>query len=273
MDRRAKKVLLQWHLDQGVNETLAAEPVNRLAGKKKKVAAAAPAPAAEAPLPAAARPAPRAASGPAVPPSAAIAKARELADSAKTLDELREAVMHFDGCSLKKTATNTVFADGNPEARVMLIGEAPGAEEDKQGIPFCGASGKLLDNVFASIGLNRTNFYITNTLFWRPPGNRQPTPEELAICAPFVEKHIALINPAVLVLVGSTAAKSMLDTTVGITRLRGKPHAHANRYLGKEVPVFVTFHPSFLLRQPGQKKQAWQDMLLIEQYLATATGN
>lgn len=198
-------------------------------------------------------------------PAAAIAEARRIADSVKTLEELRAAVMGFEGCGLKKTATNTVFADGNPNAPLMAIGEAPGAEEDKQGIPFCGLSGKLLDQVFLSIGRTREHFYITNTLFWRPPGNRQPTPEELAICEPLVQKHIALVNPKLLVLVGGTAAKSVLNSSVGITRLRGKEFSYTNPYLeGRQIPVMVTFHPSFLLRQPMQKKQAWQDMLAIK---------
>ncbi|MEJ0009611.1 MAG: uracil-DNA glycosylase family protein [Alphaproteobacteria bacterium] len=149
----------------------------------------------------------------------AIASARALADGAKTLAELEAAVRDFDGCILKKTATNTVFAQGVPESGVMFIGEAPGADEDRQGVPFCGKSGQLLDRMLAFIGLVRAeNFYITNTLFWRPPGNRQPTPEELDICRPFVEKHIALVDPKLLVLLGGTATKSMLGDTRGITR-------------------------------------------------------
>lgn len=211
-------------------------------------------------------------------PHTAVNEARELANKADTLAALYEAICSFDGCSLKKTATNTVFADGNPQASVMVIGEAPGANEDKEGIPFCGASGQLLDKALASIGLSReTNLYITNNLFWRPPGNRRPTPEELAMCAPFVEKHIALINPKLLILAGSTSATSILQQTVGITQLRGKLYSYTNLYLDQPIPVVVTYHPSYLLRQPSQKKLVWQDMLIAKKFMAEKqidrTGN
>lgn len=202
----------------------------------------------------------------------AMAEARALAAAATTLEELREAVMGFHGCSLRKTAMNTVFADGNPQARVMLIGEAPGAEEDKKGIPFCGASGQLLDKMLAAIGLTRTgdtghSFYISNTLFWRPPGNRQPTPEEVEICRPFVEKHIALINPSILVAVGGTATKALLHETRGITRLRGQVLAYTNDAITTPIPTHILYHPSFLLRQPAAKRQAWGDLLQLKQAL------
>lgn len=203
-------------------------------------------------------------------PHAAVEQARLAADKADSLDALREAVQNFDGCVLKKTATNTVFADGNPQAEIMVIGEAPGANEDKEGIPFCGTSGQLLDKALASIGLSRkTNIYITNNLFWRPPGNRRPTPEELAMCSPFVEKHIALIKPKLLILAGSTSASSILKTNVGITQLRGKMYDYTNQYLeGITVPVIATYHPSYLLRQPSQKKMVWQDLLLVKQVMS-----
>lgn len=243
-----------WLSEAGVDEVIEFKPVNRFRQKASPapVQASTAAPASQTSAP--------------IAPAAAIAKARKLADAATTLGALKQAVMEFNGCGLKKTATNTVFADGNPESPLMAIGEAPGAEEDKQGIPFCGLSGKLLDQMFLSIGRSREHFYITNTLFWRPPGNRQPTPEELAICEPFVQKHIALVGPKLLVLVGGTAAKSVLNNSTGITRLRGKEFSYTNPYLeGRSIPVMVTFHPSFLLRQPMQKKQAWQDMLAIKQ--------
>ncbi len=203
-----------------------------------------------------------------VPPVAAVAEARRLADDADTLKSLEEAVRGFEGCSLKKLATNTVFSDGNPDADIMLIGEAPGAQEDIQGIPFCGPSGQLLDKMLASISLSRKeNVYISNTLFWRPPGNRQPTKEELAICQPFVEKHIALIAPKLLILSGGTAVGALLQKSVGITKLRGRMHEYINPYLRQAVPVAVLFHPSYLLRSPGQKRLAWHDLLMMKHYL------
>ena len=198
----------------------------------------------------------------------AVAEARAMADAATDLASLEAAVRAFNGCALKKTATNTVFAQGVSESRVMFIGEAPGADEDRHGVPFCGPSGQLLDKMLSFIGLKRAeNFYITNTLFWRPPGNRQPTPEELEICRPFVEKHIALVNPKVLVLVGGTATSAILKDTRGITRLRGQVFSYKNDYMATEVPVHVLYHPSYLLRQPLAKKQSWADLLALKQFL------
>lgn len=253
---------LKWYLEAGVDEAVDAAPVNRLAKKNP------PSPSV---VSVAAKPAAITAihTEPPVVPSAAIAQARQLADAATTLDELRKAIQEFNGCTLKKTATNTVFADGNPKAQVMVIGEAPGAQEDEQGIPFCGQSGQLLDKVFKSIGLDRTTFYITNTVFWRPPGNRQPSKEELAICQPFLQKHIALVSPRLLILAGSTAASGVLQSNLAMSRLRGKTHSYSNPYLEKPIPVFVIFHPSYLLRSPGQKRLAWHDMLAIQDYLDT----
>jgi DNA polymerase len=200
-----------------------------------------------------------------------VAQARALADGATDLAALETAVRGFHGCALKKTATNTVFAQGVASSRVMFIGEAPGAEEDRNGVPFCGPSGQLLDSMLRHIGLHRdTNFYITNVLFWRPPGNRQPTADELEICRPFVEKHIALVNPKRLVLVGGTATASILRDTRGITRIRGQVFSYHNDYMPTPVPVHVIYHPSYLLRQPLAKKQAWGDLLALKQALAEA---
>lgn len=201
----------------------------------------------------------------------AVAEARVLADGVNTLAELEAAVRNFNGCSLRKTATNTVFAQGVAESRLMFIGEAPGAEEDRNGVPFCGPSGKLLDLMLSFIGLHRAeNFYITNTLFWRPPGNRQPTAQELEICRPLVEKHIALVNPRILVLVGGTATSAMLKDTRGITRLRGQVFSYQNEYMPSPVPVHVIYHPSYLLRQPLAKKQCWGDLLALKQAITVA---
>ena len=188
--------------------------------------------------------------------------------AAKIWSHLKKAVESFDGISLTKTATNTVFSDGQKDAEIMLIGEAPGAEEDAQAIPFCGASGQMLDSMLSHIGLSRKeNFYITNTLFWRPPGNRRPTPEELAICLPFVEKHIALIDPKIIILVGSTAVSALIDTKEGITKIRGKYFDYQNEYLKNPIKTTPIFHPSYLLRSPGQKKFAWLDCLNIRKYI------
>ncbi len=198
----------------------------------------------------------------------AVAEARALADAAMDLASLEEAVRGFTGCALKKTATNTVFAEGVAESRILFIGEAPGADEDRKGVPFCGPSGQLLDKMLHYIGLNRAeNFYITNTLFWRPPGNRQPTTEELEICKPFVEKHIALVNPKTMILVGGTATKSVLGDSRGITRLRGQVFRYKNDYMSADIPVHVIYHPSYLLRQPLAKKQCWADLLALKESL------
>lgn len=188
--------------------------------------------------------------------------------SITTREALREAILNFKGCALKETASTTVFSDGNPKASLMVIGEAPGAEEDKQGLPFVGASGKLLDKIFAAIGLSRQeHYYITNILPWRPPGNRTPTNEEMQLFLPFVRQHIAIMNPKILVLVGSTSTKTILARSESMMRLRGQWHNYQITPAGQDrpitIPTMVTFHPSFLLRSPGQKKWAWQDFLMI----------
>lgn len=200
-------------------------------------------------------------------PSAAMAASRQLADNATTLAELEATVRAFDGCGIKKTASKTVFCDGNSKARVMIIGEAPGAQEDIQGIPFCGPSGQLLDRMLLAIGLTRETVYISNTVFWRPPGNRQPTPEETATCLPFVEKHIALVNPALLILSGGTATTTLLQRDTSISRLRGKFYDYSNPYLQTPIKTLVTYHPSYLLRTPTQKRLAWEDLLMAKEFL------
>lgn len=198
----------------------------------------------------------------------AIASARLLADSARNLDELRLAVEEFTGCDLKKTANKTVFCDGNPKTGLMLIGEAPGADEDMQGIPFCGMSGQVLDKVLNSVGFDRdTGFYITNTVFWRPPGNRKPTPEELAICAPFLEKHVALAAPKMLVLVGATAVQAILQDNSAMTKMRGKFYEYQNKYMLAPCKVMVTYHPSYLMRAGLNKRLAWEDMQVLKDFM------
>ena len=184
-----------------------------------------------------------------------------------SLTQLKTLVSNFDGCELKKNATNTVFCDGNPSSKIMLIGEAPGQTEDMEGIPFCGRSGKLLDKMLLSIGLDRTKVYITNTVFWRPPGNRKPTQEETDLCKPFVEYHIKLVDPKLIILVGGTAASSVLGVDTGISRLRGKIYQYKNQYINRHIDATAIFHPAYLLRQPGQKKVAWQDLQFIKEYI------
>ncbi len=199
-----------------------------------------------------------------------IEKAQKVAKSCKNLEELRKAVENFDGCGLKKMATNTVFQDGNPDSKIMVIGEAPGNHEDLQGIPFCGDSGKLLDAMFASINMKRQNdYYITNVIFWRPPGNRRPTDEELKICRPFVNRHIQLVDPKIIILVGATSMSAILDLKDPITKIRGKILKHKFDFMEKEVNNFVIFHPSYLMRQSAKKRIAWYDMLALENILSS----
>lgn len=191
--------------------------------------------------------------------------ARALASSANSISELRAALERFEGCELKATATNLVFADGNPDARVMIVGEAPGAEEDRQGLPFVGASGRLLDVMLGYIGLNRAeSVYISNVLFWRPPGNRPPTQTEVAACLPFVERHIALKAPDYLILCGGSSAKALLGRSDGVLKLRGQWFGYQNPEMAKPVPALVALHPAYLLRQPRQKRLAWRDLLSLK---------
>ncbi|HEY4164399.1 MAG TPA: uracil-DNA glycosylase [Dongiaceae bacterium] len=199
---------------------------------------------------------------------AAIENARDSARQAADLEALRGALARFDGISLRKTATNLVFADGNPQAKVMLVGEAPGADEDRQGLPFVGVSGQLLDRMMAATGLDRTTFYITNVCFWRPPGNRKPTEAELAAQQPFVIRHIELVRPKLLVLVGGSSAQMLLGTTEGITRLRGRWFEYRSDGLERPIPAIPIFHPAYLLRQPELKREAWRDLLKLRARLA-----
>lgn len=203
-----------------------------------------------------------------ISPAATAEKTLQMANECESLQDLESVVRNFKDLSITKTATNVVFSDGNPKSDIMIIGEAPGADEDANGIPFCGASGKLLDHIFSYIDLSREkNIYITNTLFWRPPGNRRPTPEELKICKPFVEKHIALINPKLIILVGGTAVSAILDTKQTITKIRGSYHDYQNQFLNNPIKTTAVFHPSYLLRSPGQKKKMWLDCLHLREYL------
>jgi DNA polymerase len=193
--------------------------------------------------------------------------AAHIAAECKTLDELRRALEAFDGLALKRTARSTVFADGNPEASVMVIGEAPGAEEDRLGLPFVGKSGKLLDRMLASIGLDRDSAYITNVVPWRPVENRKPTPDEVAVCMPFVSRHIELVDPQLLVLLGGASASALLARHEGINRLRGRWFDYASPGMPRPVPAMATFHPAYLLRTPAAKREAWRDLLQVKKRL------
>ncbi|PPR45095.1 MAG: hypothetical protein CFH21_00077 [Alphaproteobacteria bacterium MarineAlpha5_Bin11] len=183
------------------------------------------------------------------------------------LEELKEEIYKFDKCDLKKTAKSTVIADGNPASKIMLIGEAPGADEDRQGIPFVGRAGQLLNRMLEAINLQRKDVYITNIVPWRPPENRQPTNEEIVLCLPFIQRHIELINPKILVLLGGTAAKALLFSDKGIMRLRGKWHDYSSYGLANPILTRAIFHPSFLLRSPGYKRTTWNDLQEIKKEL------
>lgn len=186
----------------------------------------------------------------------------------KTLEDLYELIHSFDGCELKKTALNTVVCDGVKNSKIMIIGEAPGADEDEQGKPFVGKSGQLVDKMFQTIGLSRKeNLYITNMVFWRPPGNRPPTDEELALCYPFLKKHIELFNPKIIILLGGVSAKIMLNTKVPVMKLRGQMNEYYHSDLNKTIPLFCFYHPAYLLRSPKQKGLFWQDLLFLKNYI------
>jgi uracil-DNA glycosylase len=198
---------------------------------------------------------------PALPADAIEPTALESASGAANLDDLRERLSRFEGCGLKATATRLVFGDGNPGACIMFIGEAPGADEDRQGVPFVGRAGQLLDKMLASIGLDRTKVYIANVVPWRPPGNRTPTPLETAACLPFTRRQIELVYPKILVCLGAAAAQTLLGTKEGIMRLRGRWFTY--RAGDKEIQAIAMLHPAYLLRQPPQKKLAWQDLRML----------
>lgn len=265
IDWHLARALLEWQVELGVTEALEARPVDRFA-PPAPAAASAPAPAeTAAPLPVAG--AGRAAAAPAAPvaiePEAAVAEAARVARAANSLGALAEALADFPHCDLRRGARTCVFADGNPAAQVMIVGEGPGADEDRLGRPFVGRAGQLLDRMFAAIGLSRESpdparaLYITNTVPWRPPGNREPTRDELAMLRPFLLRHIELAQPALLVLVGNVACDALLGAR-GILRLRGK------WVQTQGLPALPTLHPAYLLRSPEAKREAWADLLSLQ---------
>lgn len=265
--------ILAFHHEAGVDIAIGETPINHFAANETAQARAIPdeediAGDHPARRPALSHKTPSPPRGPVVStpaPDEAVMAAREAARSAESLDALRAMLDAFDGCALKRTASRLVFAAGNPQARVMFVGEAPGRDEDQQGEPFVGRAGRLLDRMMAAIGLDRTSAYIANIIPWRPPGNRTPTPQETAICLPFISRQIELADPDVLVCLGGQAAQALFSTTEGITRLRG--HFRDYETGTRTIKALATFHPAYLLRTPIGKRLAWRDMLAIEAML------
>jgi DNA polymerase len=254
--------VLDFYVEAGADALVGEEPVDRFAEAPptpRTAPAATPKPA-TAQRPVVAAPA----LAPATPDAAAM-EAREAAKSAATLEDLRAILDRFDGCALKATASRLVFADGNPQSRLMLVGEAPGRDEDIEGLPFVGRSGKLLDRMLAAIGLDRNSVYIANVVPWRPPGNRTPTPQETQVCLPFIMRQIELANPDILVCLGGPSAQTLLGQT-GITKIRGRWFSFDTGQ--REIRAMPTFHPAFLLRSPLQKRFAWRDFLAIKKALS-----
>jgi uracil-DNA glycosylase len=282
---KAARELLAFYLEAGVDAVVGEEPVNWFASPPPSDAAPAPA---EMERPTAGRnvtaeidrsppsaalrrsgdPVRSARAAPAAPlaPEAALTAAREQAKAAASLAALREVLERFEGCALRNTATQLVFADGNPDARVMFVGEAPGRDEDLEGLPFVGRSGKLLDRMLAAIGLDRKSVYIANVVPWRPPGNRTPTPQESSICLPFTLRQIELADPDVLVCLGQPAMQTLLGINDGILKTRGRWLSYHTGT--REIRAIATLHPAYLLRQPLQKRLAWRDFLSIKKALA-----
>jgi uracil-DNA glycosylase len=256
-DQKALITALEWQLEAGADEALADEPEDkRTRGSEDS-------------KPQRSSPPVLRSSDSLLGTSEATKEAIKLAAQANTLEELREAIATFDGLALKKTATNLVFSDGNKDAPIMLVGEAPGADEDRLGKPFVGVSGQLLDRILKYIELDRNendparSLYISNILNWRPPGNRTPSPAEIEVCLPFIERHIQLIKPKLLIFAGGVAAKSLLGRAEGISRLRNQWHDYIPQTaeLAEGIPVIpalATYHPAYLLRTPGQKRAVWQ---------------
>ncbi|KAA5805233.1 uracil-DNA glycosylase [Alkalicaulis satelles] len=258
-DIRVLKSLTQWWEQAGV-DVLGPPPGTRPARRQEPASEPAPRRAREEPAPRATPAAARAAGFGAPPPGE---DARKLAAGADSLEALRAALEAYEGCPLKATATRLVFARGNPGARLMIVGEAPGREEDMEGQPFVGRSGQLLDRMLGAIGLGPEDYYISNAVFWRPPGNRKPTDVEIEACRPFAERHIALAAPDVVVFAGGIAAQTFLRASAGITALRGRWSEFAPEG-GAPVPALPIYHPAFLLRRPQEKARAWEDLLSLK---------
>jgi DNA polymerase len=264
---KAARELLAFYLEAGVDAPVGEEPMDRFADDMAAKPGIETPRAQQAPTPPdqPRNSAPPAMASPPSPDAAAMA-AREAVKGIATLEDLRIALDAFDGCALKGTAKQLVFADGNPAARIMFVGEAPGRDEDIEGLPFVGRSGKLLDRMLSAIGLDRTAVYIANIIPWRPPGNRTPTPQESQICLPFIQRQIELVDPDILVCLGGPSAQTLLGIRDGITKTRGRWFTYHTGT--REIRALATFHPAFLLRSPLQKRLAWRDFLAIKKALA-----
>jgi len=279
-DLSALRLQLEW----GADEALEAAPTDRFAATAARAGRPTGEPP-EAPLGGSAEPASRAAAWesaailpmttaaplatlppPALPPPP-VALAQSLAAAARSVEELHAALAAFEGCALRTTATHTVFADGNPQAGLVFIGEAPGAEEDRSGRPFVGPAGQFLDRMLASIGLTRADYLITNVVPWRPPGNRNPTEQEIQACLPFLLRHLALLAPRRLVLLGKMSSNALTGSTQGITRLRGTWMSAQLPGVAEPIPALPMLHPAYLLRQPGAKRHAWADLITLRRAL------
>ncbi len=283
MDRKSSLTALEWQTEIGVDEAINDMPVNRFLPSQAPTAQSAKVQvhSGDSPFDPLLKALDKATKeSPKTAPSVIVEKAlpietavesiaREMANNANNLGDLKQALEAFEGCALKKTATNLVFGDGNPESGLMFVGEAPGADEDRQGKPFVGVSGRLLDEMLTYIGRDRSTFYITNHIYWRPPGNRTPSASEVAACLPFIQRHIELVNPRVLVLVGGAAAKALLERTEGINKLRGQWFEYKTPMLTESIPAMAIFHPAYLLRQPAHKRLAWRDLLALKQKLVS----
>ena len=271
---KAARDLLAFYLEAGADALLGEAPVDRFADQDAPPAAPARSETAAADLrPSMIAPRERSraeplGSPPAAPlaPEAAVTDARAQARKAASLDELRQILDGFEGCELKRHAKQLVFADGNPAARIMFVGEAPGREEDLEGLPFVGRSGKLLDLMMKAIGLDRTNVYIANIIPWRPPGNRTPTPQESQICLPFILRQIELVDPDMLVCLGGPSSQTLLGFTDGIMKTRGRWLTFNTGT--RDIRALATLHPAYLLRQPLHKRLAWRDFLAIRKALS-----
>lgn len=278
MTRAELDALLRWYEAMGVDLAVDDQPHDRFAEFAAEAARPRARPAeARAPAGATGRTAPAAPALMREPIQKVLAAsaedvtraAQEAAAAASTLEELRAALDAFEGCSLKRTATQLVFSDGNPQARIMLVGEAPGADEDRAGKPFVGRAGRLLDLMLASIGLDRDKVYIANVVPWRPPGNRTPTPAETAICLPFTRRQIELVSPDYLVCLGAAATQTLLGVKDGIGRARGRAYEYELSGAGepRNIRAFAMLHPAYLLRQPANKKYAWADLRALKKVI------
>lgn len=255
--RQNAALLLQWQIDAGADEAIGDAPIDRMRVLEKREAIA---PAFILPIAPALKEA-----APAAHVISAVEEAQAAAAAAQSIDDLRVALETFQGLSLRRTATQTVFSDGNPSSSVMLVGDVPGADEDRAGRPFAGEAGLLLDRMLAAINLSRDDgAYITTIINWRPPGGREPSEGEVAASLPFTRRHIELIKPKVLVLVGGFAAKALLKTTRNVTALRGKWHEYSSEGLAAPIPTMALFHPEYLIGSPSEKALAWQDLLMLK---------